>query len=60
MVRSLCAEGIPDEAPALRAALWKLLLGFLPCDAFRWDQTLSGARADYESFLQAWKCTCKP
>lgn len=52
VVRSLCADGIPDEAPALRAALWKLLLGFLPCDAFRWDATLASSRADYQTFLK--------
>ncbi|CAK9099547.1 unnamed protein product [Durusdinium trenchii] len=52
VMRSLCADGIPDEAPALRAALWKLLLGFLPCDAFRWDDTLASSRADYQTFLQ--------
>jgi len=52
VVRPLCADGIPDEAPALRAALWKLLLGYLPCDAFRWDMALASARADYATFLQ--------
>ena len=52
VVRSLCADGIPDEAPALRAALWKLLLGFLPCDAFRWDSAVASSRADYQTFLQ--------
>ncbi|CAE7556870.1 Tbc1d13 [Symbiodinium pilosum] len=52
VVRPLCADGIPDEAPVLRAALWKLLLGYLPCDAFRWDAALASARADYATFLQ--------
>ncbi|CAE8581026.1 unnamed protein product [Polarella glacialis] len=52
VVRPLCAEGVPDEVPALRAALWKLLLGYLPCDAFRWDSALEVGRAAHAEFLK--------
>jgi len=47
VVRSLCAEGVPDEAPVLRAALWKVVLGYLPADVFHWDSALSEARVSH-------------
>lgn len=51
VLRPLCADGIPEEVPALRAALWKLLLGYLPVDVFRWDSTLASARAAYPGLV---------
>jgi len=51
-VKSLCAEGVPNEVPALRAALWKVLLGYLPLDTTRWDRVLSRARTTYAEFLK--------
>ena len=29
---------VPRQVPALRAAIWKVLLGYLPPDAFTWDE----------------------
>lgn len=52
VVRSLCAEGVPNEVPALRAALWKVLLGYLPEDLKKWDRVLSRARATYAEFVR--------
>lgn len=52
VVRPLCFDGVPDEVPALRAALWKLLLGYLPCDSFSWDKALSSKRLAYAGFLR--------
>mmetsp|Transcript_106762 Transcript_106762/g.300107 ORF Transcript_106762/g.300107 Transcript_106762/m.300107 type:complete len:485 (-) Transcript_106762:55-1509(-) len=50
-VRGLCAEGIPDEVPALRAAIWKVLLGYLPKDVFSWDSVLASSRAAHAGFV---------
>jgi len=52
VARSLCAEGVPDEVFALRAALWKVVLGYLPTDAFAWDASLSRSRELYRGFAQ--------
>jgi len=36
----------------LRAALWKLLLGYLPADVFQWDDALAQSRRAYAGFVQ--------
>lgn len=51
VLRSLATEGLPDEVPALRAAVWKLVLGYLPPDFFRWDVVLADARETYATFV---------
>lgn len=51
-VRSLCAEGVPCEVPALRATLWKILLGFLPLDVREWDAVISESRASHTEFVR--------
>jgi len=51
VVRSFCAEGLSDEVPALRATLWKLVLGFLPVDVFQWDDILADSRSSYATFV---------
>eukprot|EP00927_Polykrikos_kofoidii_P060567 TRINITY_DN5550_c0_g1_i2.p1 TRINITY_DN5550_c0_g1~~TRINITY_DN5550_c0_g1_i2.p1 ORF type:complete len:508 (-),score=84.10 TRINITY_DN5550_c0_g1_i2:178-1701(-) len=51
VVQRLCASGIPDEVPALRAAVWKVVLGYLPTDAFQWDADLAASRARYTEFV---------
>eukprot|EP00927_Polykrikos_kofoidii_P060568 TRINITY_DN5550_c0_g1_i3.p1 TRINITY_DN5550_c0_g1~~TRINITY_DN5550_c0_g1_i3.p1 ORF type:complete len:615 (-),score=100.42 TRINITY_DN5550_c0_g1_i3:104-1948(-) len=50
-VQSLCASGLPDEVPALRAAVWKVVLGYLPTDVFQWDTFLAASRASYNDFV---------
>lgn len=52
VARPLCSEGVPDEAPPLRAALWKILLGYLPADVFQWDDALAQSRKAYAGFVQ--------
>lgn len=51
-LRRLCAEGIPDELPALRAAVWKTLLGYLPVNVWRWEDTLRKTRKDHAVLLK--------
>lgn len=51
IARCLCAEGIPDEVPALRATVWKVILGYLPEDPFCWDELLSSRRETYAGFV---------
>jgi len=51
-VRSLCSDGVPDEAPALRAVVWKLVLGLLPANVDEWDQALKEARVAYSAFVE--------
>mmetsp|Transcript_2521 Transcript_2521/g.5062 ORF Transcript_2521/g.5062 Transcript_2521/m.5062 type:complete len:456 (+) Transcript_2521:66-1433(+) len=52
VVRPLCADGVPDEVPALRAALWKVLLGYLPPDAFTWDEALKTADKSHGELVE--------
>ena len=52
VVRSLCGEGVPDGNPAVRAALWKIVLGYLPVDVFIWDSSLSRSRELYKGFAE--------
>lgn len=50
-LRAHCVDGVPDELPALRAVLWKLLLGYLPVDIIQWEAALRSSREDYLRFL---------
>lgn len=52
VLRSLCGEGLPDDVPALRAATWKLVLGYLPSDIFQWDTVLAASRTAYAGFVR--------
>lgn len=52
VIRTLCFEGVPDEAFALRAVFWKVVLGYLPPDIFEWDNVLREKRSLYEGFVR--------
>mmetsp|Transcript_3058 Transcript_3058/g.11865 ORF Transcript_3058/g.11865 Transcript_3058/m.11865 type:complete len:586 (+) Transcript_3058:65-1822(+) len=52
LLRRLCAEGVPEEVPALRATVWKVLLGYLPANVLRWGESLSRTRALYLQLLR--------
>lgn len=52
VVRSLCADGVSDEVPVLRASFWKLVLGYLPADVFLWDEVLAESRQSYARFVR--------
>ena len=43
---------MPDEIPAVRAALWKIVLGYLPVDVFIWDSSLTRSRELYKGFTE--------
>nr|GMC73234.1 TBC1 domain family member 13 [Ipomoea batatas] len=48
-VRKLASQGIPDGA-GIRATVWKLLLGYLPCDRSSWPSELAKKRSQYKHF----------
>eukprot|EP00743_Colponemidia_sp_Colp-15_P004322 GILK01004662.1.p1 GENE.GILK01004662.1~~GILK01004662.1.p1 ORF type:complete len:427 (-),score=50.89 GILK01004662.1:40-1275(-) len=50
VIQSLAFQGIPDEAPGLRAVYWKLLLGYLPLDRNKWRSSLASSREVYAGF----------
>ena len=43
-------NGIPDDLPIMRAYVWKILLGYLPIDSAKWDETLQLKRKDYKVY----------
>ena len=47
-LKSLCWNGIPPEH---RAQAWKLMLGYLPTNTARRDQTLARKRAEYKDAI---------
>ncbi|KAI8805461.1 rab-GTPase-TBC domain-containing protein [Cladochytrium replicatum] len=47
-VRKLSWSGIPDE---IRPTVWKLLMGYLPCNSDRRDATLTRKRKEYEEYV---------
>ena len=50
MLRSLCFRGVPNEVPNLRPIIWRVLLGHLPRETAKWDQTLKNQRTLYEEW----------
>ncbi|XP_027119035.1 uncharacterized protein [Coffea arabica] len=50
-LRRLASQGIPDGA-GIRATVWKLLLGYLPCDRSLWSSELAKKRSQYEHFKE--------
>lgn len=50
-LRALCFLGTPDEAPAMRALCWKLLLGVLPPDSALWDSIEANNRTVYRAYI---------
>lgn len=55
-LRRLCAEGVPDELPGLRAVVWKALLGYLPANVLRWGECLAKTRALHRDFVDQVLC----
>ncbi|PFH38446.1 hypothetical protein BESB_007880 [Besnoitia besnoiti] len=49
-LRSLCAAGMPDRCPALRALYWRVLLRFLSVDPSQWEEESRRKRNAYESY----------
>lgn len=50
-LRRLASQGIPDGA-GIRATVWKLLLGYLPCDRLLWSSELAKKRSQYQHFKE--------
>lgn len=50
-VRRLASMSIPD-APGIRPTVWKLLLGYLPCDRAMWSSELAKKRSQYKHFKE--------
>lgn len=50
-LRRLASQGIPDGA-GIRATVWKLLLGYLPCDRSLWSSELAKKRSQYQHFKE--------
>lgn len=48
-LRRLAAQGVPEGA-GIRATVWKLLLGYLPCERSLWSTELSKKRSQYKNF----------
>ena len=49
--------GLPDDLPILRAYVWKIIIGYLPIDLEKWDETLSKKRNEYQTFKKLIKET---
>ncbi|KAF8402112.1 hypothetical protein HHK36_013064 [Tetracentron sinense] len=50
-LRKLASQGIPDGA-GIRPTVWKLLLGYLPCDRGLWSSELAKKRSQYKHFKE--------
>ncbi len=50
--------GIPDAAH-LRPLYWKVLLGYLPTDRSKWDETLTDMRKLYNNYIKAFLIDCR-
>lgn len=51
-LRGLAYDGIPEEDPALRSTVWKLLLRVLPPSASEWDTVCDKKRSQYRQFCE--------
>ena len=40
-IKGFLAEGIPDEAALIREYTWKLILGYLPSERAKWNETIA-------------------
>ncbi|KAJ4954901.1 hypothetical protein NE237_011684 [Protea cynaroides] len=47
----LASQGIPDGA-GIRPTVWKILLGYLPCDRSLWATELAKKRSQYKHFKE--------
>uniref|UniRef100_A0A0G4F2E2 Rab-GAP TBC domain-containing protein n=1 Tax=Chromera velia CCMP2878 TaxID=1169474 RepID=A0A0G4F2E2_9ALVE len=51
-LRGLCFHGLPDQFPALRAIVWKLVLRYLSPDKTTWDEALEKNRKVYFEYCK--------
>jgi hypothetical protein len=40
MLRSLSFRGIPNDIKGLRPLVWKILIGYLPRETSKWEETM--------------------
>ncbi|EGD74410.1 hypothetical protein PTSG_06421 [Salpingoeca rosetta] len=52
-LRQFAHGGIPDQ-PGLRSKVWKLLLGYLPPEKARWEESLAKQREVYQGYLSTY------
>ena len=50
LLKQYCSKGLPDDIPILRAFIWKILLGYLPSETKKWEETLNQKRALYNDY----------
>jgi hypothetical protein len=50
MLRSLAFRGIPSEVTLLRPIVWRVLLGHLPKETAKWEQTMREQRVIYDDW----------
>lgn len=48
-LKSLTFQGIPDEFPAVRSLIWKLMMNYLPNNIFEWNKYLIDKHLEYEN-----------
>ena len=51
-LKECLAEGIPDEAALLREYSWKLILGYLPSQKAKWQESIEKSTKTYEGLVQ--------
>ena len=49
-LNEICENGLSDDLPILRAYVWKIILGYLPIDYDKWDETFSQKRKQYDIY----------
>lgn len=49
MLRSLSFRGIPSDLKGLRPIAWKILLGYLPRETKKWEETMDDQKKIYDS-----------
>lgn len=50
-VKLFCLQGLPDEG-GVRSVVWRVLLGYLPPEAEKWEGSLATSRASYQDLLK--------
>ena len=49
MLRSLSFRGIPSDIKGLRPIAWKVLIGYLPRETKKWEETMKEQKKIYDS-----------
>ena len=50
LLKEYSSKGLPDDLPILRAFIWKILLGYLPSEPKKWEETLNEKRSLYNEY----------